>query len=350
MKFSPGEWSERLHEGFATGAVEPEHSLGTVGTEAAASVMEAAQEWVSRFTVVIGTSEEVRLSKRAQDIAPGSGVLVKFGDDLFGVLTAAHVLNRGNNSCKSAEVALLAQPWDRTSQGEVMALNLRSRPCTTQGFNNTSEAGPDIAIIPLASHEWNVLEAWGMVAYNLDRERWSDTDKAQIGKMNPWVLSIINGVRCEASEILYSHTDGKTGSLATMATNTRIEAAEERDGYDYLELPAEVTEYSRPTHWRHDPPGTAAQEIEQLLEEGVTRRVWAGTSGAGVWNLVIGANESALPDGSVLAELAGICFFAHAGKGRIIAHGTKSIAKIVASHLEEAVAPRQTSAQLRCSL
>ena len=160
-------------------------------------------------------------------------------------------------------------------------------------------------------------------------------DRAELGKMEPWLISVINGVRCEASQIVHGHTDGETGSLALMASNTRVDVVRETDDYDYLELPSEITEYSIPTRWKTELPGTAAEEIERLHGEGVTRRVWGGTSGAGVWNLAIGTTPDGLPNGKVFAELAGICFYANPDKRCIIAHGTKSIARMAAAHVEK---------------
>ena len=61
-------------------------------------------------------------------------------------------------------------------------------------------------------------------------------------------------------------------------------------------------------------------------------------SGAGVWNL-----ESGQPEGGVLGELAGICFYANPEKGCIIAHGPKSIRKIAAKHFESIEAHRVNS-------
>ena len=57
--------------------------------------------------------------------------------------------------------------------------------------------------------------------------------------------------------------------------------------------------------------------------------------GDGVWNLVIGTTQSGLPEGRLLGALAGICFYANPKKGCIIAHGTKSITKIAANHIEK---------------
>ena len=98
MKFSPRKWSERLFEGAKTGAADTEHSLGDYGEETAAAAMGVAQEWVSRFTVVIGTTGIVKISKEVRDITPGSGVIVRLNGQMYGVLTAGHVLRRGENT------------------------------------------------------------------------------------------------------------------------------------------------------------------------------------------------------------------------------------------------------------
>ena len=334
MNFGPGKWSERLTDQAREPTSVAEHHLGDYGEETAAEVLAAAQEWVSRCTVVIGTAGLANVSTDLTDLAPGSGVLIQLNDDAYGVLTAAHVLRRGDNTKSVGSVTLLVPPRSRQQDGDVMRIDLSSRPYSVDGFDNDSEAGPDIAIIPLKNDEWNVLDGWGMVAYNLLKDRWSEIKMTDIMQSNPWMLSIINGLRFEASNIVHGHTDGSIGSLAIVATNTRVEVVEERGDHDYLELPSEITEFSHPTHWKNELPGTAAKEIEDLHGEGVTRRVWGGTSGAGVWNVVIGTEENGLPNGVVLAELAGICFFANPDKGCIIAHGTKSISSIAARILE----------------
>ena len=387
MKFSPGSWSERLVDGGIGGPDGEVHNLGDYGEDTAAQVMAVAQECVSRFTVAIGNTGVAKDSTNVKDIVPGSGVLVQINGNIFGVLTAGHVLRRGNNTKRGVSVAIFVPPrssqqggdvmridlpfrrctvdgFDNDSEegpdiaiipldneewkvldgwgmvacqqgGDVMRIDLPFRRCTVDGFDNDSEEGPDIAIIPLDNEEWKVLDGWGMVAYNLDKVRWSEEDKAEVMKLKPWMLSIINGVRFEASQIVYGHTDGKRGSLAIVTTNTRVDLVAERGGHDYLELPSETTKHSYPTHWRNKLPGTAAKEIEDLHAEGVTRKVWGGTSGAGVWNLVVGTADSGLPNGKVLVELAGICFYADQGKGCVVAHGTKSIANVAAQHVQK---------------
>ena len=331
MGADPGKWSRTLIEAAKKGAAGVVQNLGDFGPETAADVMEAAREWAAQFTVVIGTSGMLRNSKQAKDIVPGSGVVIRQNGNAYGVLTAAHVLRRGDNTSDSARVTLLTPP--RYQDDDTMGIDLSRRPCTVVGFDNDTEEGPDIAIIPLESREMGILDARGIIAYNLDKERWSDKDIAKLGK-NPWLLSIINGVRCEASQIMYGHTDGSRGSLAMVATNTKVDVVREKDGYDYIDLPAETTEFSYPTRWKEKPPGTAAEEIENLFHKGVTRQVWGGTSGSGVWNMAIGSNQNGRPDGKVLGELAGICFYANPDKGCIVAHGTKSITKISSSHIE----------------
>ena len=334
MKFNPGNWSEALIDGAKGRIAGEKHNLGDYGPETAAEVMATAQEWVSRFTVVIGTTGTAKEIRDVQDITPGSGVLVRLNSQMYGVLTAGHVLRRGDNTQNDTRLTILAPPRSRVQGQDVMGISLSSRPCTVDGFYNESEEGPDIAVIPLANEEWRTLNGWGMVAYNLEKHRWAEEDIAELMKMDPWLLSIINGVRFEASRIVHDHMDGNRGSLAMVATNTRVDVVSDRGGYDYLELPSETTDYSYPTHWMNELPGTAAKEIEDLHDEGVTRRAWGGTSGAGVWNLVIGTKKDGLPNDRVLATLAGICFYANPNRGCIVAHGMRSIEKIASRHAE----------------
>ncbi len=334
-RLNPGGWSEELIKVLGTGRDGVQQDLGDCDEETAAKVTEAAQEWAARFTVVIGGTGVAQNSMNVRDLRPGSGVVVQLNGNTFGVLTAGHVLRRDENSSDNAGVSLLTAPRHRESGTRAMGIDLSPRPCTVIGFSNETEEGPDIAIIPLEKGEMDILDTLGVNAYNLEKERWSDEDKARLGEMKPWLLSIINGVRCEASQIVEGHTDGSRGSLAVVATNTQVEVARESDGHDYLELPSETTEQSYPTYWREPLPGTAAREIEELDGEGVTRLAWGGISGAGVWNVAISAGQNGLPDErNVFGELAGICYYAEPDKGCIIAHGQKSIAKISMSHME----------------
>ncbi|MYE90546.1 hypothetical protein F4X33_16300 [Candidatus Poribacteria bacterium] len=332
MVLGPGNWSNMLIEATTNGTTGAVRNYADFGPTIAAEVMNTAREWAGQFTVVIGTTGTIHEFAQAKEVTPCSGVVIRQSGNKYGVLTAGHALRRDLNTSDSAGVTLLT-PW-RTRNGEVMMLPLPPRRCTVVGIDNETEIGPDIAIIPLEGGEMGTLDAWGITAYNLDKERWSEQDRARLGK-NPWLLSIIHGVRCEASQIIGSHTDGKIGALAFVATNTRTDVVREKDGFDYLELPSEFTEYSHPTHWTKTPPGTAAKEIEQLFHKGVTKQVWGGTSGAGVWNVAIGSNETGHPDGVVLAELAGICFYANPDKGSIVAHSAKSITTIAATHIEK---------------
>ena len=331
MVLGPGNWSSTLIEATTNGGTGAVKSFVDLGSEIAAEVMKTAQEWAGQFTVVIGTTGTVRNFTQAKAIAPCSGVVIRQRGNTYGVLTAGHALRRDLHTSDSAQVTLLTP--SRSRDDEAMALSLPQRLYSVVGIDNQAEDGPDIAIIPLESREMEVLDASGIAAYNLERERWSDLDRARFGG-NPWFLSFIYGVRCEASQIIGSHTDGRAGALAFVATNTRIDVVREKDDFDYLELPSETSEYSCPTHWKEAPPGTAVTEIEHLFNKGVTRQVWGGTSGAGVWNVVIGSNDDGHPEGIVLGELAGICFYANPDKGSIIAHGTRSITTIAAKHIE----------------
>lgn len=329
MNTGPGKWSDWLFDG----ASRSRHPTFTdYGEETTAAVLMAAQDWVSRYTVLIGPGGMAEDIRNGRAIAPASGVLVQLGGDVYGIMTAAHVLRPGGNTENAASATVLAPPRPSGQDGGFRRLT--PRRCTVDGFDNETEKGPDIAIVPLLKEEWETLDGWGMVAYNLDRVRWPDEEKAEFRKMNPWAVSVILGARSEASRIIQSHRNGAgVSSQAIMATNTRVDDAEDRGEYDYLELPSEITELSRPTHWRPGAPGTAAQEIEDLHGEGVTRKVWGGTSGAGVWNLVVGTAGDGLPNGRVRAELAGICFYADKETGCVVAHGAKSIRTIATRHL-----------------
>ena len=331
MEIGPGKWSRPLIEATSTGATRALESFKGVGPEMAAEVMKVAQQWAAQFTVVIGTTGMVDDLERTNDVAPGSGVVIRQRGNTYGVLTAGHVLRRDGNTSNGARLTLFTTSQSRDD--EALILSLSRRPCAVAGIENETDEGPDIAIIPLESREMQILDARGLTAYNLDKERWSDEDVLRLGK-NPWFLSIITGVKCEASEIINSHTDEKRVALAIVTTNTRVDVVREKDGFDYLELPSETSKYSYPTNWKQTPPEAAAEEIEHLFNRGVTRQAWGGTSGAGVWNVAIGSNENGRPDGTVLVELAGICFYANPDKGCIVAHGKESITRIAVRHTE----------------
>ena len=332
---SPGKWSEPLIE-LAKGSKDATlQSGGHYGEEATKKVLLAVQDWVTKFTVSIGVLEPKGNGQELRDLRLGSGVVVRLRGDMHGVLTAAHVLNRKGNTPQATGATVLFPSMNPDRLMRNATISLKRRACTVVGFHNTSEEGPDIAIIPLTNSEWSIFNKAGMVAYNLDKERWSDADKAKIPAMRPWFLSVISGVRNRASQTVQGYRGEDTKSIVLTTTNTFVDVAAERDGYDYLELPSEVTEFSYPAHWRRELPGTAAEEIAKLNDEGVTDEVWGGTSGAGVWNLAIGTNEDGIPSGVVHGELAGICYYAHPEKGCMIAHGTTSIEKIASAHAEK---------------
>ena len=121
-------------------------------------------------------------SKQAMDITPGSGVVVQLHSDLFGVLTAGHVLRRGDNTRDNAGVTVLALSSHRKRGEDIMTIDLSPRTCTVAGFNNQTEDGPDIAIIPLKSGEMSTLEKWGVIAYNLTRNDGQTRTRQNLGK------------------------------------------------------------------------------------------------------------------------------------------------------------------------
>lgn len=335
MKIGPGVWCEDLFDGAKTVPIGSEHTFLSSGEETTNQVLAKAQEWVSSCSVVIATIWKPRDDKSQLQMKAGSGVIVQLRNEIYGLLTAAHVLSQGDNNRDGAEVTLFASPrnWDR-AQG-IKSFNLRRRKFTAVGFDNKAQDGPDLAILPLARWEWTHLHSLGMVAYNLDKQRWADRDRAKLRGVNSWCISVISGLRWTASLITLRHSEGSRLPVAILTTTTRVEDGGERGGYDFLELDSETTGDSYPTHWKHGLPGTAEEEIEELHGGKVTPSAWGGISGAGVWNLVVEANESGQPDGIVLGELTGICFFANPQKGCIVAHGPKSIKKIATSFIEE---------------
>ncbi len=334
MQYGPGDWYKQFVTEGKKDLTGSEDWLASFGEDISNERLETAQVHASSFSVIITTTGKEHGCKPLESMNPGSGVIVQIRDQVYGILTAAHVLRRSNNTIDSAEVTLLASSrgWDH--RGVLDSIPLSPRPFTSVGFHNESEEGPDLAIIPLKIAEWRRLNNRGMVAYNLRKQRFSEDDVAGIGGSVTRFVSIIHGVNYKASQIVRSHTDGKDVRLTMMASDTRVLDHDTRCGYDYLELPSETTENSYPARWKKDLPGSAAEEIEELREYGVTQEVWGGVSGAGVWNMAIAANAEGKPNGKVLAMLAGICFYANPDKGCIIAHGDKSIQKIAAMYEE----------------
>jgi len=330
-KIGPGDWAEQVFDGAEMKALGQPETFADYGQDTANAVLAKAQDRVSSHSVIIATTGEVGTDKTPKDMRPASGVIVKLRSRMYGILTAAHVLRRGDNRSDLAGVTVLASPKRSGHHGTILSVPLPPRPCTVYGFHNKSENGPDLAIIPLDTGEWSKLNFGIMVAYNLNKERWSDAAQEALGKSR-WCLSLINGVRCEASEIVRRHSESKRLRLSIMATPTRIGDETKRGGYDYLELPSETTDDSYPTQWHNDIPDIAAEEIEALYDKGVTAKAWGGVSGAGIWKVVVGANRSAEPNDTVRVELAGICFFANPDKGCIIAHGAESIKSIAEEH------------------
>lgn len=203
LEFGPGKWSESLLDGALVKKGDVVCSFGDCGEETANKIIATAQEKVSQFTVVVGNAGIAEDCKDVQDLVPGSGVLVRLSGNLYGVLTAGHVLRRGANTKNSASVTIFAPLTSRKQGEDVKGISLSSKPYTVFGFDNKTEEGPDIAIIPLEESEWRILDRWGMVAYNIDKVRWCEEDKKEIKDMKAWYLSIINGVRYEASQIVY---------------------------------------------------------------------------------------------------------------------------------------------------
>ena len=337
MRFNPAKSSYSLFEQGRSGLLMPPSAVRGHMNKVAIAVTQEAQKRVSRFTVAIGTLGPSQNSTDIDKISPGSGVIVELHNDMHAILTAAHVLRRGKNTPDRVEISLIVPPRKRNVDQNAHFINLQSRPCTIDGFYNETKEGADIAMIPLSGREWEILDARGMVAYNLNRERWSDKDRAAISEMDSWLLSVIHGARFMESKVIHDRVEHELGTIVMMTTDTRIDVVRKRGGYDYMELPANTRKLTLPTHWEMELPGTVVEEISELQEQGVTQRVWSGTSGAGVWNLAIGMDQNGMPTGDTWGELAGICFFANPDHESIIAHGSESIRAIADLHMKDEV-------------
>ena len=111
-------------------------SLEDLGKETANEVMAKAQKEVSSFSVIIATTGEVGSGKPLRAMNPGSGVIVQFRGNMYGILTAGHVLKWGNDTSNCAGVTILACPQDWDHGGVIKCIGLPPRACTVDGFHN----------------------------------------------------------------------------------------------------------------------------------------------------------------------------------------------------------------------
>lgn len=194
MKTGPGKWSDWL---FADLPGSQPPSFMDFGEEMSSAVLMAAQDWVAQYTVLVGPDRMEEDIATGRNISPASGVLIRLCGDVYGVLTAAHVLQLGDDNTKdAASVTILAPPKPPGQSGGGM--RLPARRCTVDGFGNKTEHGPDIAVIPLWKEEWETLKGygWEKSAYDLDRVRWPDDEKTEFRKMKKrWAVSVILGAR-----------------------------------------------------------------------------------------------------------------------------------------------------------
>lgn len=335
MQHDPGDWYKQYATKGKEDLTGTEDARADYEKETIFALRNKAQDHVASFSVTLTTTGQEHGSKPLKNLNPGSGVLVQVHDRLHGVLTAAHVLRRSGNTRDATEITVIATP--RGWGDHLFPIPLSSRRILAHGFLNESEEGPDLAIVPLTSAEWRSLNIRGMVAYNLRKQHLSVDDVDRLGDPTR-LISIIHGCSYKASRIVRNYTDSNDVRLTMQTMDTRVKQRATRGGYDYLELPAVIPEDAYPAQWipaaGRDIPGKAKEEIDKLRKsEGVTQEVWAGISGAGVWNVAVGSDTNGKPNGKVLAKLAGICFYANPNKGCIIAHGDRSIEKIAAEYI-----------------
>ena len=171
IKFGPVKWIEDLIASKKIGVMESD--FRDYGQHITEEVLKMGQNRVARSTVIIITTGMAEQTMQVRDIAPGSGVLVQIGNNIFGILTAGHVLRRNQNTSDNVKLTVIPPSKNLQLTDDIMMIELSSRPCTVAGFHNETEDGPDIAIIPLESRETRILDDCGMVAYNLNKKRWS---------------------------------------------------------------------------------------------------------------------------------------------------------------------------------
>ena len=345
-KTGPGDWHKQLVPAGMqdlTDSDSPEALALGKGGPVAEEAQRLAQDRVSSFTMFLFSESEFGGSDPLGRMRPASGVLVRV-NGMHGILTAAHVLRRDNNTPQSVEVTVsgVAKGWNKHERGQerLMPVKLTPRKVIAAGFKNEREEGPDLAILPIYPAEMEQFknQRQGLVAYNLRKKHLTCET---VAGLRPTVrfFSLVDGFNNAASQTVRKHTRPKGAGqdlrMSRMAFFTQIHEAEacQRDGHDYLDIPAVLEDTAPPAQWEYKLPGTAAEEIEAARRRSAaTREVWAGMSGAGVWKIAMKIDGEGRPTGDTLAELAGIVFYSQEEKGCLIAHGSGSIERMASAY------------------
>lgn len=345
-KTGSGDWYKQLTPAGMqdlTDADSPEALALGKGGPLVEEAQRLAQDRVSSFTMFLFSEADFGGSDPLGRMRPASGVLVRV-NGMHGILTAAHVLRRDNNTPQSVEVTVsgVAKGCNKHERGKerLVPVTLTPRRVIAEGFWNKWEQGPDLAILPIYPAEMEQFknQRQGLVAYNLQKEHLT---REVVAGLRPSVrfFALVDGFGNAATRTVRKHTHPKGAGqdlrMTRMAFFTQIHEDEacQRDGHDYLDIPAVLEDTAPPAQWEYKLPGRAAEEIEvERRRAGAAQEMWAGMSGAGVWKIAMKIDAEGRPTGEPLAELAGIVFYAQEEKGCLIAHGSGSIERMASAY------------------
>ena len=287
-------------------------------------VVNEVRRQLTRHCVLLGDPKGLRNGGNPQTLAAGTGTFAKNWRGDYGIITAAHVLRRHDNTAEGGEIAIVC-PSEEGGAEDVLARYDRWR-WRTRGFENTGRDGPDIAWIPLTAGDVKLLRTEGgktphPIGWDREEERREETRQR-----DGYPVSVALGARQAATDIRDEQAE-KAGAMKMSLTCVHSEIWDDGDtgDEDYVVLEAEWTGQSLPARWDGKSTEQELAALQALDREPVTRRAWAGMSGGGFWNVKMYTNQHGELTGEYMAVLAGVCFYADADRGVLRGHGTRSI-------------------------
>ena len=265
-------------------------------------IQESIRLFVSWYsTPIIGVADSIY----SEDIHQiGSGTFVRF-NDLFGVLTAGHVIRKLLSKKSNNFVGLGLAVLDYVHRFVIPLADLEFIECYKQGPD-----GPDIGIIIIPNNKVGTI-ARGRNFWNLQKNRNLAMSNI-IGSAN--YIAVLSGCPSEYNKEVTPESGFKRTILfGGLSGATGIERTWERGPHDFLEVAVSYT------------------EAEQNPLE------FFGMSGAGLWKVIIEKlengtlrNRDPFLAGSVYRQ--GLIV----QKLRLIyCHGTKSIYNVICEKLQE---------------
>ena len=290
-------------------------------------VMMACREWTARYVVLIGELDQIRAGGSLRAMEAGSGVVAKNWKEEWGVITAAHVLRKRGNDRYAGSVGIIAvQNEEGVGETEVVEWMGKWR---TIGFENKEETGPDLAWIPLNDVQAHILRKEGKLAHAVGLSQLAEEDDQETNEEG-WLVSVITGATADTSDVITKHRGiAGTVSIGAKVVQTSIYHDGRRGGYDYVVAPVEKTNNAIDTRWMGTMPEETKVELDERDEGEVSRRIWGGISGAGMWNLRVKADADGQPTNVAVGTLAGICYYADGNRGVLVGHGIDSITKLI---------------------